>query len=38
MSVLVAAASAVAILIFAKGIHDLQWWLERASYRRHFED
>ncbi len=38
MSVLIAAGSAVLMLIFAKGIHDLQWWLEHSSYRRHFED
>jgi|GraSoiStandDraft_43_1057313.scaffolds.fasta_scaffold1104071_1 hypothetical protein len=38
MSVLIAAASAVVIMIIAKGTYDLQWWLERSDYRRHFED
>jgi hypothetical protein len=38
MNVLIAAACAVVTMIFAKGIYDLQWWLERSDYRRHFED
>lgn len=38
MSVLIAAASAVLMLMVAKGIYNLQWWLERSDYTRHFED
>jgi hypothetical protein len=38
MSVLIDAACAVVLMIVAAGIHDLQWWLERSDYRRHFED
>jgi len=38
MSVLIAAASAVLMLVVAKGIYELQYWLERSNYRRHFED
>ncbi len=38
MSVLIAAASAVVIMIVAKGVYDLQYWLECSDYHRHFED
>jgi hypothetical protein len=38
MSVVVAAACAVLMMIAATGIYNLQWWLERSDYNRHFED
>ena len=38
MSVIVAAASAVLMTMVATGVYNLQWWLERSDYRRHFED
>jgi hypothetical protein len=38
MNVVIAVASAVLMVIVAMGIYNLQWWLERSDYRRHFED
>jgi len=38
MSVVLAFASAVLMVMIAKGIYGLQWWLERSDYNRHFED
>ncbi|MCW2662110.1 MAG: hypothetical protein JWP83_3262 [Mycobacterium sp.] len=38
MSVVVAAACAALMMIVATGIYNLQWWLERSDYNRHFED
>jgi hypothetical protein len=34
----IAVASALLMIMVAKGIYSLQWWLERADYQRHFED
>lgn len=38
MNVIVTFASAVLMLMIAKGTYSLQWWLERSDYNRHFED
>jgi hypothetical protein len=38
MNVVIAVASAVLMVIVAMGIYNLQWWLERSDYERHFED
>jgi hypothetical protein len=38
MNVVIAFASAVLMVIVAMGIYNLQWWLERSDYERHFED
>jgi hypothetical protein len=38
MNVVIAVASAVLMVIVAMGIYNLQWWLERGDYERHFED
>jgi hypothetical protein len=38
MNVVIAVASAVLMVIVAMGIYNLQWWLERSDYQRHFED
>ena len=38
MSVVTGVASAVLMVMVATGIYNLQWWLERSDYRRHFED
>ena len=38
MNVVISAASAVVMAMFATGIYSLQWWLERSDYKRHFED
>ncbi len=38
MSLVVAAASAVVMAMFAAGMYNLQWRLERSDYERHFED
>jgi hypothetical protein len=38
MNVVVALASAVLMLMVAKGTYSLQWYLERSDYDRHFED
>ena len=38
MNLVIAVASAVLMVIVAMGIYNLQWWLERSDYRRHFED
>ena len=29
---------AVLMVMVARGIYNLQWWLERSDYNRHFED
>jgi hypothetical protein len=34
----IAVASALLMIMVAKGIYNLQWWLERTDYQRHFED
>jgi hypothetical protein len=36
--VVVTVASAALMAMVAMGIYNLQWWLERSDYRRHFED
>jgi hypothetical protein len=38
VSVVITVASAVLMVTVAMGIYNLQWWLERSEYRRHFED
>lgn len=38
MNVVLALASAMLMVVIAKGIYSLQWWLERSDYIRHFED
>jgi hypothetical protein len=38
MNVVVALATAVLMVMVATGIYNLQWWLERTDYERHFED
>ena len=38
MSVVISLGSAVVMVMFATGIYNLQWWLERDDYQRHFED
>jgi hypothetical protein len=38
MNVVTAAGSAVLMVMVATGIYNLQWWLERSDYERHFED
>jgi len=38
MNVVVALATAVLMVMVAMGTYNLQWWLERADYERHFED
>jgi hypothetical protein len=32
------AGSAVVMAVVAMGIYNLQTWLERSDYRRHFQD
>jgi hypothetical protein len=38
MSVVITLGSAVVMVMFATGIYNLQWWLERIDYERHFDD
>jgi hypothetical protein len=38
VNVVITVASAVLMVTVAMGIYNLQWWLERSDYRRHFED
>lgn len=38
MSVVISFGSATVMVMFAAGIYNLQWWLERTDYDRHFED
>jgi hypothetical protein len=38
MSVVIALSSAVVMVMAATGTYNLQWWLERSDYKRHFED
>jgi len=38
MSVVTTVASAVLMVMVATGTYNLQWWLERSDYKRHFED
>ena len=38
MNVVVSVGSAAVMVMFATGIYQLQWWLERSDYQRHFED
>jgi hypothetical protein len=38
MNVVVVLSSAVVMVLAATGVYNLQWWLERSDYERHFED
>jgi hypothetical protein len=38
MNAVIAAGSAVLLVMIATGTYTLQSWLERADYQRHFED
>jgi hypothetical protein len=38
MNALIGVGSAVGLVIAATGLYNLQWWLERSDYQRHFED
>jgi hypothetical protein len=38
MNEIIALASAVMMVMVAAGIYNLQYWLERSDYIRHFED
>jgi len=38
VSAVIAAGSAVVMAMAASGIYNLQGWLERTDYHRHFED
>ena len=38
MNVVSSVGSAVVMVMFATGIYQLQWWLERSDYQRHFDD
>lgn len=38
MNVITAVACAVLMVIVAAGIYNLQSWLERSDYQRHFEN
>ena len=38
MNAVVAFATAVMMVMVAMGTYNLQWWLERSDYERHFED
>lgn len=38
MSAVISFGSAVVMVMFALAIYNLQWWLERSDYERHFED
>jgi len=38
MSAVISLGSAAVMVMFATGIYNLQWWLERTDYERHFED
>ena len=38
MNVVVTLASAVLMVLIATGTYNLQWYLERTDYERHFED
>ena len=38
MNVVTTVACAVLMVMVATGTYNLQWWLERSDYERHFED
>ena len=38
MNAVVGLGSAVLMVAAATGLYNLQWWLERTDYQRHFED
>jgi hypothetical protein len=38
VNAIVGAACAGLMVLIAMGTHNLQWWLERTDYERHFED
>jgi len=38
MNAVIAFGSTVLMVMVATGTYNLQWWLERSDYKRHFED
>jgi hypothetical protein len=38
VNVVISVGSAVVMVMFATGIYNLELWLERSDYTRHFED
>lgn len=38
MTAIVSVACVGLMLLLAMGTYNLQWWLERNDYERHFED
>jgi hypothetical protein len=38
MNIVVFVGVAVVMVMVAMGTYNLQWWLERSDYLRHFED
>jgi hypothetical protein len=38
VNAVITVASAVLMVMVATGTYNLQWWLERSDYERHFED
>jgi len=38
MNVVISIGSALVMVMFATGMYNLQWWLERSDYQRHFHD
>jgi hypothetical protein len=38
VSILLVVVIAMSLALFAVGVHDLQSWLERWDYARHFND
>jgi hypothetical protein len=38
VNAIIAVGSAITMAAAAAGLHNLQWWLERNDYQRHFED
>ena len=38
MNAIVSVACVILMVLLALGTYNLQWWLERTDYERHFED
>ena len=38
MTALISLACVLLMMLIAVGTYNLQWWLERMDYERHFED
>ena len=38
MNVVISVGFALVMVMIATGIYNLQWWLERSDYKRHFQD